>query len=97
MLVESHFPVEFLFDETVTLERLQRFSIVFLANTAILSPAEIALIRKYLEQCGRLVATFETSRFDGDRREQRISDWRTWWGSTTRARRNTPRITSGFH
>ena len=50
MLVESHFPVEFLFDETVTLETLQRYPVVFLANTAILSPAEIDLIRRYVEQ-----------------------------------------------
>ena len=70
ILIESHIPVEFVFDETVTLETLSRFPVIFLANTAILDQREIELIRHYVEQGGRLLATFETSRFDVGGREQ---------------------------
>jgi Hypothetical glycosyl hydrolase 6 len=63
-LVESHVPVGMLFDEAVTLEQLAGFPVVYLANTAILSPGEIEMFRRYVDQGGRLIATFETSRFD---------------------------------
>jgi len=64
ILVESHIPVAFLFDENVTLERLKQFPLIFLANTAIISDTEANLFRRYVDEGGRLLATFDTSRFD---------------------------------
>lgn len=70
VLVESHIPVEFLFDETITLERLRRYPVIYLANTAILGPQEIDLIAQYVRAGGHLLATFETSRIDAQGNEQ---------------------------
>jgi hypothetical protein len=71
VLVESHIPVEFLFDETISLQNLKRYPVIFLANTAILDQREIDLIGQYVQEGGRLLATFETSRFDVDGKERR--------------------------
>jgi hypothetical protein len=64
ILVESHIQVGFLFDENLTWERLQEFSVIYLANTAILGPAEQELFSRYVKEGGGLLATFDTSRFD---------------------------------
>jgi hypothetical protein len=66
IMVESHIPVAFVFDEDVTLERLREFPLIYLANTAILSSSEIELFRRYVSEGGRLIATLDTSRFDSD-------------------------------
>ena len=44
-------------DENVTLARLQRFPIVLLANAAILSANEAAVLRRYVEGGGNLILT----------------------------------------
>lgn len=67
ILVESHIPVAFVFDEDVNIERLRQFPLVYLANTAILSSAEIELFRRYVNEGGKLIATLDTSRFDEDK------------------------------
>ena len=67
IMVESHIPVAFVFDEDVTLERLREFPLIYLAHTAILSTSEIELFRRYVSEGGRLIATLDTSRFDGDK------------------------------
>jgi hypothetical protein len=71
ILIESHIPVAFLFDENVSLERLKQFPLIFLPNVAILSASEQDLLRAYVSQGGRLLATLDTSRFDdhGNERE----------------------------
>lgn len=69
ILVESHIPVAFLFDETVSLKWLKQFPVIFLPNAAVLSSAEQELFRAYVSQGGRLVATLDTSRFDERGRE----------------------------
>ncbi|MEQ8846758.1 alpha-amylase family protein [Botrimarina sp.] len=65
-LVENHFQVDFLFDETVSAESLSRFPVVFLPNTAILSTEEQELLREYVRSGGRLIATFDASLFEKD-------------------------------
>jgi hypothetical protein len=69
IMVESHIPVAFVFDEDVTLKRLQEFPLIYLANTAILSASEVELFRRYVNEGGRLIATLDTSRFD-DQKER---------------------------
>jgi hypothetical protein len=63
-LVESHIQAGTIFDENVSLKRLQQFPVIYLANTAILEQEEMALLRRYVEEGGRLLGTFEASRFD---------------------------------
>jgi hypothetical protein len=69
ILVESHIPVGFVFDENLTWKRLKEFAIVYLANAAILTPAEQELFAHYVREGGCLLATFDTSRFDQNGRE----------------------------
>jgi hypothetical protein len=63
-LTELHIPVDAVFDETVTLERLNQYPIIFLPNTAILSDAEVRLLRQYVMDGGRLLATGEAGLYD---------------------------------
>lgn len=63
-LVESHLPVDFLFDETLTSEALAAYPAVVLANAGVLDDCECALFDAYVRNGGTLVATYDTSRFD---------------------------------
>jgi hypothetical protein len=74
ILVESHIPVSFLFDENLTWERLCQFPVIYLANTAILSPIEKDLFTRYVSEGGSLLTTLDTSRFSQDGNELRNFD-----------------------
>jgi hypothetical protein len=63
-LSELHIPVDALFDESVALETLQNYPIIFLANTAILDQNEVGIFREYVKRGGRLIATLDTSLYD---------------------------------
>lgn len=56
-LVYEHIPYGVILDENVTLERLRAFPVVLLADTAILSPEEVALFTQYVEQGGNLIVS----------------------------------------
>jgi len=59
-LVYEHIPFGIVLDENATLETLQRFPVVLLANAGILSDNEIALLRRYVESGGNLILTGQT-------------------------------------
>ncbi|MDA2929535.1 hypothetical protein MYX84_06245 [Acidobacteria bacterium AH-259-O06] len=63
-LVDLHYQVEFVFDESVTLERLQQFLVIYLPNVAILSAKEVQMLRGYVEGGGSIFATWETGLYD---------------------------------
>lgn len=63
-LTDLHYQVEFVFDESADFERLKEFPIVFLANTAILTNAEVEHLRKYVAAGGNVIATWETGLYD---------------------------------
>ena len=71
-LFESHIPFDTVSTAQIDLETLKRFRVVILANTALLSDENCAVLREYVAQGGGLVATYQTSRFDesGRRREE---------------------------
>ncbi len=56
-MVYEHIPWGVVLDENANLETLKQYDIVCLPNAAILSPAEITLLRGYVEQGGRLIVT----------------------------------------
>lgn len=62
--MEQHLPLTLINDWDVTAKELSRFKVVILANTAALSDQQVAVLRKYVNQGGGLVATTETSLFD---------------------------------
>ena len=70
-MVESHVPVDFVFDETVTGDTLKAYAVLCLPNVAILSDGEASMIRDYVRGGGTLIATYDTSRYNemGEPRE----------------------------
>lgn len=63
-MVYEHIPFGVVLDENATLETLKQFPIVALPNAGILSEREIALLRRYVEEGGRLIATGYSGQFD---------------------------------
>jgi hypothetical protein len=66
----THLPTDIILDDRVTAERLLRYRVLVLPNSAALSEAQCAGIRAFVQAGGGLVATFETSLHDerGQRR-----------------------------
>jgi hypothetical protein len=60
-MVESHFNLEFLFDETLSPGRLAEFPVVLLPNVAALTAAECRMFTDYVAGGGVLIATLDTS------------------------------------
>ncbi len=56
-LVYEHIPYGVVLDENVSLDTLKAFSVVLLADAAILSPKEAALFEAYVKQGGNLLIT----------------------------------------
>jgi hypothetical protein len=63
-LVESHIPVGVVCDENVSPERLREFPVMYLPNTAILSAKEVGLLRDYVTEGGKVLATGHCGDFD---------------------------------
>ena len=64
MLVQEKINYEFIFDENVTLEMLQKYPLVILTNTGILSDDEAAMIREYVNGGGNIIATGAVGAYD---------------------------------
>ena len=69
-LLERHLPVEIVTDHQLASGQLPPYRVLFLPNTAILSDAEMATLRKFVQDGGSLVATHETSLFDEHGRQR---------------------------
>lgn len=63
-LFYEHIPMEILFDENLTLERLRKCPVVYLPGAAIVSQAEVGLLRAYVREGGKLLITGETGTHD---------------------------------
>jgi hypothetical protein len=63
-LVESRIPFDMVNDRLLGEEDLKRFKLLVLPNVAALSDAQCALLKKFVQNGGSIVATFETSLYD---------------------------------
>ncbi|AJY45895.1 family 10 glycosylhydrolase [Martelella endophytica] len=63
-LIEEKLAFEFLSDEAMTAESLDRFKVIILANASNLSDAQCALLREYAARGGSLIAAHETGMRD---------------------------------
>ncbi|MDB6036334.1 MAG: hypothetical protein JWM99_175 [Verrucomicrobiales bacterium] len=63
-LVYDHIPWGIILDENVSLSKLKQFPIVMLPGVAILSEREIALLRRYVTEGGKLIVTGLTGSCD---------------------------------
>jgi hypothetical protein len=70
-LVEARVPFELVHEAFLTLDRLDTFKVLILANAVSLSDAQCGAIRDYVHRGGSLLATFASSLFDdaGGRRQ----------------------------
>ena len=60
----EHIPFGVLLDENATVEMLQQYPVVCLANTGIVSERELALFRDYVTQGGNLLITGQSGQYD---------------------------------
>lgn len=63
-LLEGRFFFDFVHEDRMDLERLQRYSALVLPNVAMLSDAQCGQLRAYVNAGGSLLATFETGLYD---------------------------------
>jgi len=63
-MVYEHIPWGVVLEENVSLETLRRLPVLLLPNAAILAEREVALLRRYVEDGGRLVVTGQSGQFD---------------------------------
>ena len=71
ILDRSHLLFDFIFDEQITIEKLSKYRVLFLSNSACLSSEQCGVIKKFVNSGGTLIATHETSLLDelGQRRD----------------------------
>jgi len=63
-LVEDHMPFEMVNDQLLDEEHLKPFKLLVLPNMAAMSDAQCIQLKKFVENGGSIVATFETSLYD---------------------------------
>jgi hypothetical protein len=63
-LIEARIPFEMAHDRLLDAERIKRFKLLLLPNTAALSDKQCEELRDYVRQGGSLLATYETSLYD---------------------------------
>jgi hypothetical protein len=63
-LEENHFQYGFVADQLLTLAQLQRFKLLFLPNVMVLDELQVQIIKEWVNQGGKLIASFETSLYD---------------------------------
>ena len=63
-LIEARMPFELVHEAFLTPDRVDRFKVLVLADTAALSDAQCDAIQRYVERGGSVVATFASSLYD---------------------------------
>jgi hypothetical protein len=63
-LIEARIPFEMVNDRLLDAEHIKHFKLLVLPNIAVLSNKQCGQLRKFVEDGGNLVATFETSLYD---------------------------------
>lgn len=66
VLIENHIPHDFIADDQVSKERLRNYKVVILPNVRCLSDKELLLLIEFVGNGGNIVATYETSLYNGE-------------------------------
>lgn len=67
-MMERHLPVSLVTDRELELGKLDGYKVLFLPNCAAMSDPEMETVRRFVHDGGGLVATYETSLYDGHAR-----------------------------
>ncbi|MGZ5135152.1 MAG: beta-galactosidase trimerization domain-containing protein, partial [Flavitalea sp.] len=70
VMMENHILHDFILDDQVSREGLQRYELVVLPNVRCMSEKEINLLKEYVHGGGNLIATYATSLFDTNGKER---------------------------
>ena len=70
VLMENHIPHDFILDDQISKERLQKYKLVILPNIRCMSEKEIEVLKSYVHEGGSLMATYATSLCDEDGKER---------------------------
>ena len=65
LLEEGHYQYGFVSDSQLSIEKLNQFKVLILSNITALSDEHIDIIREWVTGGGKLIATYQTSLFDG--------------------------------
>ena len=68
--MENHIPNDFIMDDQVTKEHLAKYKLIILPNVRCMSDGEMELIKDYVREGGKLVATYTTSLYDEHGKER---------------------------
>jgi len=71
VLMENHIPHDFILDDLLSKERLQKYKVVFLPNVRCMSDKEAELLKEYVQNGGNVIATYATSLYDADGKERK--------------------------
>jgi hypothetical protein len=70
VLLENHIPYDFILDDQVSKERLQKYKLVILPNVRCMSDKEIDVLKNYVREGGNLIATYTSSLCDTNGKER---------------------------
>ncbi len=67
LLQDLHIPYDYVLAERdFTHEALEKYKVIVLPDLAIMDDAQIAVLKEYIHQGGRVLATHQTAKFDAD-------------------------------
>lgn len=69
ILMENHIPHDFILDDKISKELLKKYSVVVLPNVRCMSKKEQDLLKEYVREGGKLIATYATSLYDENGKE----------------------------
>lgn len=70
LLEENHYQYGFVSDRDLSKERLKNYKVLIMPNVAALSDAHAKIIKEWVAEGGRLMATHKTSLFDDEQNER---------------------------
>ncbi|MCW3106051.1 MAG: hypothetical protein JWQ09_557, partial [Segetibacter sp.] len=71
VMMENHIPHDFILDDQISRERLNRYKLVILPNVRCMADSELELLKEYVSNGGNLIATYATSLYDADGKERK--------------------------
>ena len=64
VLMENHIPHDFILDDHINGQKLEKYKLIILPNVKCLSAMEVSLLKDFVSKGGKLIATYCTSLFD---------------------------------